>query len=67
MKNALYRQGLIEDEPIRYALAYAYFNIGQYDKSKHQLNYLKNPELFKKGIELRRIMSECEANATQCI
>lgn len=67
MKNALYRQGLIEDEPIRYALAYAYFNIGQYDKSKHQLNYLKNPELFKKGIELRRIMSECEANPTQCI
>ncbi|MDF1584608.1 MAG: tetratricopeptide repeat protein [Methyloprofundus sp.] len=67
MDNVLYRHGLIEEESIRYALAYAYFNIGQYAKSKRNLDYLKDPELFKKGIELRRIMTECEANPLQCV
>ncbi len=66
MKVALYRQGLIQDENIRYALAYAYFNIGQFKDSQKQLSFLKNPELFKKGIELRRIMNECLESPTQC-
>jgi len=67
MKVALYRQGLIQDENIRYALAYAYFNIGRFKESQKQLSFLKNPELFKKGIELRRIMNECLESPAQCV
>lgn len=67
MKNALYRTGLLNDQSIRYALAYTYFNTGQYEKSKKQLEFLREPELFKKGVELRRVMAECQESPWQCI
>lgn len=67
MNSALYRTGLLKKESIRYALAYAYFNIGQYDKSINQLKYLKEPELFKKGVELRKVITECQESLWECV
>ncbi len=67
MQSAMFRTGLLNEQAIRYALAYAYFNIGQYDNARSHLAYLKEPELFKKGIELRRVMAECQKDAAQCV
>lgn len=67
MQNDLYRVGLLNDQTIRYALAYANFNIGRYKQTKRHLEYLKEPDLFKKGIELRRVMAECQQEPWQCV
>ncbi|SMG63190.1 conserved hypothetical protein, partial [methanotrophic bacterial endosymbiont of Bathymodiolus sp.] len=66
MKKSLYRSGLLEDENIRYALAYAYFSSGQFDAASRQIDFLKEVELFKKGVELRRMMANCSDQPWQC-
>ena len=66
MKKSLYRSGLLADENIRYALAYAYFSSGQFDAASRQIDFLKEAELFKKGVELRRMMASCTEEPWQC-
>lgn len=66
MESALRRSGLLEDEDIRYALAYAYFRAGKYDASERHLSALKRPELFRKATELRRLMQECADAPWSC-
>ena len=66
MKKSLYRSGLLEDENMRYALAYAYFSSGQFDAASRQIDFLKEVELFKKGVELRRMMANCSDEPWQC-
>lgn len=66
MKKSLYRSGLLEDQNIRYALAYAYFASGQFKSSNAQIDFLTESELFKKGIELRRMMESCKEEPWQC-
>ena len=66
MKKSLYRSGLLKDENIRYALAYAYFSSGQFAAASRQIDYLKEAGLFKKGVELRRMMSSCTEEPWLC-
>lgn len=66
MKKSLYRSGLLDDENIRYALAYAYFSSGQFDAASRQIDFLKEVELFKKGVELRRMMANCTDEPWLC-
>ncbi len=66
MQPGLYRIGLLEDQNIRYALAYALFSVGRFDAAEVHLDTLTDPDLFKKGIELRRIMSECKEESWKC-
>lgn len=65
-EKALQRSGLIEDESIRYALAYAYYMTGAYDKCEEQLKQLTRPDLFSKATELRKNMQKCENNHWEC-
>jgi len=67
MQNTLYRLGLLDEQPIRYALAYANFNIGRYQQVKAHLDHLTDPSLFKKGIELRRLINSCQKTPWQCV
>lgn len=66
MKKSLYRSGLLDDQNIRYALAYAYFASGQFKSASTQIDYLTESDLFKKGIELRRMMEACKEEPWQC-
>lgn len=66
MKKSLYRNSLLKDQNIRYALAYAYFASGQYRASSRQIDFLREAELFKKGVELRRMMAACQTEPWQC-
>ncbi|MCK7592531.1 tetratricopeptide repeat protein [Pseudomarimonas salicorniae] len=59
MEAALYRAGLLADEDIRYALAYAHFRGGNFEAVERHLSALKRPELFRKATELRRLMQDC--------
>lgn len=64
--SALGRSGLLEDENIRYALAYSYYMTGDFDKSEAQLKELSRPDLFDKATELRKNMEKCQKNAWEC-
>lgn len=65
-EKALVRSELIEDESIRYALAYSYYMIGEYDKCEAELKKLTRPDLFSKATELRKNMQKCENNHWEC-
>jgi len=65
-EKALKRSGLIEDEAIRYALAYSYYMTRSFDKSEAQLKRLTRPDLFAKATELRKNMQKCENDGWEC-
>ena len=66
MESSLYRTGLLEDEDVRYALAYALFSSRRFPEATKHLDHLKNAELFRKGTELRRLMEICKTEPWQC-
>lgn len=66
MHQDLARVGLIEDEDIRYAVAYAYFKVGDFERSEQQLSRLERSDLFRKATELRRVMSQCADEPWLC-
>ncbi|MCH9698816.1 MAG: hypothetical protein K0U68_12000 [Gammaproteobacteria bacterium] len=67
MESDLKRVGLMDDQPIIYALAYAQFASGQFSGIEPLLNRLTEPELFKKATELRRAIQECQEQPTNCV
>ncbi len=67
MEASLYRNGLLEDQNIRYALAYALFSSGRFSAVNKHLDHLKDAELFRRGIELRRLMEACETEPWKCV
>jgi len=66
MYNDLTRVGLLEDQDIRYALAYAYFKSGDFDRAEEQLGQLERADLFRKATELRRVMTQCADQPWLC-
>lgn len=61
------RLGLLDDEPVLYALAYAHFMIREYDRAELLLGRLQDPELFRKANALRRLMaSSCVDSDPSC-
>jgi tetratricopeptide (TPR) repeat protein len=66
MEAALRRSGVLDDEDVRYALAYAYFRAGDFAAADRHLAALKRPELFRKATELRKVMEECADAPWSC-
>ena len=66
MHDDLTRVGLLSDEDIRYALAFAYFRIGDFDQAEQQLVQLTRADLFRKATELRRVMEQCGEEPWLC-
>jgi len=66
MEAPLLRAGLLGDEDIRYALAYAYFKASDFDAAERHLQALTRPELFRRATELRRLMAECADTRWLC-
>ncbi|MBU1641721.1 tetratricopeptide repeat protein, partial [bacterium] len=64
--SALERSGLLEDENIRYALAYAYYMTSNFKDSEAQLKELTRPDLFQKATELRKNIEKCQNNSWEC-
>lgn len=67
MDRDLTRVGLIEDEDILYALAYAEFKTGDFEATEAHLQKLTRPDLFRKAAELRRAMQDCSGDRWQCL
>ncbi|UJP06404.1 MAG: hypothetical protein LZF61_05400 [Nitrosomonas sp.] len=67
MESSLYRTGLLEDQSVRYALAYALFSTRRFTEVNKHLDHLKDAELFRKATELRRLMDACKNEPWQCV
>jgi len=66
MEDAMFRAGLLEDEDLRYAVAYAYFQTGDYRKTESHLTKLTRPDLFRKATELRKAIEDCVSERWKC-
>ncbi|MCB1559658.1 MAG: hypothetical protein KDI75_00925 [Xanthomonadales bacterium] len=66
LESALSRARLLDDESLRYALAYAFYQSGKFDDAERNLTALKQPELFRKATELRRLMQDCANSRWTC-
>lgn len=54
LEPRLSRLGLLEDEDVRYALAYASYRAGDLERADAQLRGITRPELFRAATDLRR-------------
>lgn len=61
------RTELKEDQDIRYALAYAHFMLGDYEKTKAHLKTIGRDDLFKKAVALREAMESCSSGENLCL
>lgn len=66
MAPRLSRLGLLEDENVRYALAYGYFRSGELEEAEKQLRHIRDPRLFESALQLRRAMDSCEKAGWEC-
>ncbi len=62
----LQKNSLLEDQEIRYAVAYSLFRTGDFEKSESYLNSIDKDGLFEKSIELKREISNCKAEKWAC-
>jgi len=67
MDRDLRRLGLLDDEDLRYALAYAYFKSGDFAGAETHLATLTRADLFRKAAELRSAMQDCAEDTWQCL
>lgn len=66
MARDLERVGLLADEDLRYALAYALFKTGDFEQAESHLQQLKRSDLFRRAAELRRAMEQCAEHPWMC-
>ncbi|EJF06990.1 hypothetical protein ThvES_00009040 [Thiovulum sp. ES] len=66
MEKGLSRIGLLDDDNMRYALAFALFKIGKYDRAERHLKYITNSDIFKKSTQLRASMVDCQKDFWSC-
>lgn len=67
MEMPLRRVGLLEDEDLQYAIAYAQFKIGEFGAAERHLSALTRPDLFRKAAELRRAIQDCQEDSWKCL
>lgn len=67
LKDALGRYGLLKDDRMRYALAYAYYVVKDYDNAEKHLKKIEDNELFSKATIIRKNIEKCRENPLECI
>jgi tetratricopeptide (TPR) repeat protein len=66
MERDLRRVGLLEDETLRYAVAYAHFKTGDYASADRLLSGLTDSAIFRQATELRKAMEDCRGAEWRC-
>lgn len=62
----LIRLGLLENEDLVYALAYAHFKTGNFARAETLLKRITDPDLFRKSVALRESIEQCVQKGWQC-
>ncbi len=66
MLPKLKRLGLLSDDNVRYALAYAFHKTQRFAEAEEQLKAIKSPEVFEAALQLRKAMAACKAAGWEC-
>ncbi|MEM1350131.1 MAG: tetratricopeptide repeat protein, partial [Myxococcota bacterium] len=66
MTERLRRLGLLDDQSVLYAVAYATFQVGRYDEVEPYLKKISDPTYFEYATQLRRLLAVCKKNPSQC-
>nr|BAL53710.1 tetratricopeptide repeat domain protein [uncultured Gammaproteobacteria bacterium] len=66
MQRALARAGLLQEDAVRYALAYAAYRTGKLEQVETYLQAISDPQIFRQAAELRRLLQECEDQPWRC-
>jgi len=66
MAPSLSRLSLLEDESVRYALAYGYFKTGDFAAAEQHLRRLSSSQMFERANQLRRAMESCKERGWEC-
>lgn len=67
LKDALDRYGLLNNDNMRYALAYAYYVAKDYENAETHLKMINDDELFSKATVIRKNIEKCKSNSLECI
>lgn len=67
LSKALHRYKLLNDDNLRYVLAYAYYMVGDYKNSEKHLKFISDNELFAKATVIRKNIEKCSNNTLECI
>lgn len=67
LKDGLNRYGMLEDDNLRYALAYAYYMAKDYESAEAQLKRISDSELFAKATLIRKNIEKCKDDSMECI
>jgi tetratricopeptide (TPR) repeat protein len=66
LEPRLSRLGLLEDDSIRYALAYTYYKTGRLEKAETHAKRVLDPASYQKAIELHRAIDACRRSGWIC-
>ena len=65
--DALKRYKMLNDDAIRYAVAYAYYMAKDYEEAEVQLKKITDNALFSKATIIRKNIEKCQDNSMECI
>ena len=65
--DALERYKMLDDDNIRYAVAYAYYMAKDYEEAEKQLKMITDDELFSKATIIRKNIEKCQDDSMECI
>jgi tetratricopeptide (TPR) repeat protein len=66
VKDELKRYNLLDDDNMRYALAYSYYMSKDYEQAELHLKKIQDNELFAKGTIIRKNIEKCRENSMEC-
>ncbi|MCB0355871.1 MAG: tetratricopeptide repeat protein [Bdellovibrionales bacterium] len=66
LEPQLEKVGLLKDEEMRYAVAFAHYKVGAFQRSESQLDQLSRPDLFKKAVEIKKLITNCKEHSWSC-
>ncbi|MBE9568561.1 MAG: tetratricopeptide repeat protein [Proteobacteria bacterium] len=66
MEDELLRVRLLDEDALQYAIAYAHFQVGDYDEAENTLEKITDASVFRKAAALRKIMVSCADEKWLC-
>ncbi len=65
LENRLQQNGVLEDDAIKYALAYALFETRQLERSREYVNQISSADYFRRATQLRRAIETVKSEKYQ--
>ncbi|MEC8192171.1 MAG: hypothetical protein VX944_06790 [Myxococcota bacterium] len=62
LESRFVRMNILDDDQVRYGLAYAHFRQGDLDRAEGLLSLIQSPTIFAQSVGLREAIAECRAS-----